>query len=157
MSSVSEFTVCVDINGDTHLVNTGSLIVRSSVYAVAIIEDRLLVIRDRGVSRWDLPGGGIELLESNLEALHREVQEETGLLLDGPVEFLTRVVEHFYDIDSQQGWKSYRSFYRVGVVGDVSGRGNGDDISEVSLLSTGEIAKVVAPTTREVLRAIGCI
>lgn len=40
---------------------------------------RILYIQRRGNKKWALPAGGIELNESLLECLKREVKEETGL------------------------------------------------------------------------------
>jgi 8-oxo-dGTP diphosphatase len=52
------------------------------VGAVVIDDDRLLLIR-RGhgpaAGNWSLPGGRVEFGETMVEALVREVQEETGL------------------------------------------------------------------------------
>ena len=50
----------------------------------AIIKDkngRTLVLRDAGTSYWDLPGGHVQDGEKYLDALHREISEETGLTL----------------------------------------------------------------------------
>ncbi len=61
--------------------------IRVSVYAVLIKNDQVLLCRlseqlglDAG--RWTLPGGGIEFGEPIIEALYREVKEETGLLIE---------------------------------------------------------------------------
>ena len=42
-------------------------------------EGQILFIRRRDNAQWALPAGGIELDESVLDALRREVEEETGL------------------------------------------------------------------------------
>jgi len=59
---------------------------REFVVAAAILLDargRVLLVgndwQGRGNVRWTLPGGVVERYESTLDALHREVLEETGL------------------------------------------------------------------------------
>jgi ADP-ribose pyrophosphatase YjhB (NUDIX family) len=52
------------------------------VYATALIVDeagRILLQRRADFEAWGLPGGVMEPGESLLQALHREVREETGL------------------------------------------------------------------------------
>lgn len=61
---------------------------RVSVYALALHEDRVLLTQlapycTRGGS-WTLPGGGIDHGEQPVEALVREVYEETGLAATDP-------------------------------------------------------------------------
>lgn len=45
-------------------------------------EGRVLLQQRTDNGRWGLPGGAMEFGESILEALHREVQEETGLTIE---------------------------------------------------------------------------
>ncbi|MFF3016907.1 NUDIX hydrolase [Streptomyces sp. NPDC057939] len=60
---------------------------RVSAYAIAVEDDRLLLIRLSDASPvfapglWHLPGGGIDPGEQPVEALSRELREETGLEL----------------------------------------------------------------------------
>ncbi|MEN8040034.1 MAG: NUDIX domain-containing protein [Actinomycetota bacterium] len=60
---------------------------RLSIYGVAVHEDAILLCRIAsgypGEGMWTLPGGGIEWGEHPLDALRREIHEETGLDLGG--------------------------------------------------------------------------
>lgn len=53
--------------------------VRPSVSAVILKERRLLLQQRSDGGQWGLPGGSVEVGESVLQALSREVREETGL------------------------------------------------------------------------------
>lgn len=57
--------------------------IRPSVSAVILNERRELLLQRRSDNgEWGLPGGSVEIGESVTEAILREVQEETGLLVD---------------------------------------------------------------------------
>lgn len=48
----------------------------------------LLVRHTYGKPVWQLPGGGVHRRESLVAALHRELREETGVIVTGPVRLL---------------------------------------------------------------------
>jgi ADP-ribose pyrophosphatase YjhB (NUDIX family) len=52
-------------------------------------DDRVLLVRHTyGAAYWHLPGGGVHRRESIVAALHRELREETGVIVIGPVRLL---------------------------------------------------------------------
>jgi 8-oxo-dGTP pyrophosphatase MutT (NUDIX family) len=127
----SKSYLCRDINGNVHFVKESELVPRSSVYGVITRENEVLLVNDRtGEDKWDLPGGGIEDGEDLETALSREIKEETGMSLRGMSEMVCQFVEYFYDLTSNQGWESTRSFFKVECDGEVVSGGNDDDISE---------------------------
>src|SRR4029078_3250987 len=70
---------------------------RIRVSAILLWHGRILLCRHekRGVERWLLPGWGVRSGETLLQALHRELGEETGLTAGGdeiPVEGPVAVV-----------------------------------------------------------------
>ena len=54
---------------------------RVAVSALIFDGERILLALRRDIDWWNLPGGGMELGETVEEAVHREVREETGLLV----------------------------------------------------------------------------
>jgi 8-oxo-dGTP diphosphatase len=64
---------------------------RPGAYALIVRDNKLLIVDEN--SGWFLPGGGLEEGESPVEALHREVLEETGFEIEAP-ERLTRVCQY---------------------------------------------------------------
>lgn len=68
------------------------LLTRSMTMGVRVAafndEGRIFLVRHTYVSGWHLPGGGIERGEAALEAVHKELQEEGNLVVQGEVELL---------------------------------------------------------------------
>ena len=91
--------LCRDINGDVHIVEQSELVLRTSVYAIIHDDNGLLLVRDRtSDEKWDLPGGGVEPEEEIIDALRREVEEETKLQIVGEPEKICEFTEYFYDV-----------------------------------------------------------
>lgn len=65
-----------------------------AVHGLVEHEGRFLVVRRAASERycpglWDLPGGGVHAGETAVDALRRELAEETGLRVDGIAPLLT--------------------------------------------------------------------
>jgi len=58
---------------------------RHSVSVAAVVtddQDRVLVVQRRDNGKWEIPGGILELAESIHDGVRREVEEETGVLIE---------------------------------------------------------------------------
>ncbi|GAA2982035.1 NUDIX hydrolase [Actinokineospora diospyrosa] len=88
---------------------------RVAAYAVCVEADKILLARwvGRTEKKWTLPGGGIDHGEDPLDAVVREVAEETGYAVR---------VDALLGIDSVR-----RRFERTGLRRALSGAGNATD------------------------------
>lgn len=90
---------------------------RHSVYGICQGEFRKIAIVKIGSKdkfHYDLPGGGIEITESEPEALIREFEEETGLDV-WPLRQMGRAGQFW--INGEQPLNSLSSFYEVEITG----------------------------------------
>lgn len=71
--------ICKDVYGKEYSVNIEDLQQRVGVYAIVIRDDKILLTRQWG--GYGIVGGGVDNGETLQQALVREVQEETGLLV----------------------------------------------------------------------------
>jgi 8-oxo-dGTP diphosphatase len=86
----------------------GTWNLRKRGVAVVIRHGRVLLVKDKGKSKYSLPGGGVHKWERSLQAASRELQEETGLK--------ARKAEY---IGSFSGAVSYHKAFLVEADGDV--------------------------------------
>lgn len=98
---------------------------RIAVYGVVVDSERILLTWFRGNARnracWSLPGGGLEYGESLEDALHREMHEETGLMVElGPI-----LGSHTFTAPEgprpPRPYMSVRTFYEARVLDGVLG------------------------------------
>ena len=95
---------------------------RSLVFAIVESDTKILLVgnRQRGGVRWSLPGGRVDEGESPLQALTREVKEETGLEVINWLKLIytSRIIfrgggsglEWFVEVHQADGWKGELRF-----------------------------------------------
>lgn len=101
---------------------------RISVLGLFIQSDRVLMIHKitgPEPDRWDLPGGGLQAGEPILQALQREIREETGLI-DVQVESLLTIVEGFFPNWRGQLLHSLSIIYKCVVASESAIYATGD-------------------------------
>jgi ADP-ribose pyrophosphatase YjhB (NUDIX family) len=90
------------------------------VRAALIVDDRILLVRERDDARWALPGGWADVGETAGEAVARETREEAGLEV--------RAVKLIALYDRQRRGHpshpeySYKAIFRCDPVGDLAPR-----------------------------------
>lgn len=93
---------------------------RHSVYGICPGEHRKIAIAkitSRDIVQYDLPGGGVETIEAEPEALIREFEEEVGLNV-WPIRHLGRAGQFW--INNEKPLNSLSAFYEVEITGDAS-------------------------------------
>jgi len=94
---------------------------RIRVSAVLRWQDRVLLCRHEKPGRgeyWLLPGGGVNSGESLVNALHRELMEECGILDEIPLEGPVAIVDSI----APQRVAAARHIVHIIFAGDLSGR-----------------------------------
>ena len=107
---LSETLICRDIYGNSVTLPLEKMIFRNSVYGLILNEGELLVVRTRSTGLYAFPGGGIELGEPLAEALHREIQEETGISVEMG-ELATLSEDFFYYNPADEAYHALLLFY----------------------------------------------
>jgi ADP-ribose pyrophosphatase YjhB (NUDIX family) len=75
----SAYVKAVDINGNYHDVSRDEVQWRIHAYGIVVVDNKILLSPQHGDSRYDLPGGKVEIDESVETGLKREIKEETGI------------------------------------------------------------------------------
>ena len=112
---------------------------RSSVTACALVLDdsgRLLLARRAHApfaGKWDLPGGFVEEGEHPLEAMRRELREETGLEVE-PIEFVGVWMDRYSE--NADGEHTLNLYWTARADGDPVAA---DDVDEVGWFARDEL------------------
>lgn len=121
----------------------------TSTRAIIVRDNKLLLVSGDGNGDfWCTPGGRVEYAESLMDALMREVREETGL--DVSVGDIVSVCDF---VDEENGWHRVDLFFRCEIVsGELSGthRDMGGTVNEAKFFTLEEIQSlnVVPPSLK---------
>ncbi len=116
-------------------------------------DDRLLLVRrahDPHGGTWDLPGGFLEEAEHPLDALRRELREETGLEVE-PVDFVGARLDRYGD--GADAATTLNLYWTARVTGGEPEAG--DDAAELRWFARDDLPgddEIGFPNVREVLR-----
>ena len=110
MTEYRKTVECELISGEKRDVPIEELVFRPAVYVLIYNAPKLLLINTKSTGKWFFPGGAIEKGEKTEEALRREVQEETGAILDA-LSFFTFKESFFYYEPHNQGYHNFSLFY----------------------------------------------
>ncbi len=130
---------CVDVFGNKYEFDENEFVDRKSVYGVCIVNNRILLTKDKWAGKWGIPGGGVDINESDYEALSREFIEETGITIAKNIQKLISDVTHFKPEGEVKPWKNMRTIYKVTAIGgDLKVDGNEDEVLEAKFLPVTE-------------------
>lgn len=85
---------------------------RISAYALVIRDGKCLLVKQMGNPSWELPGGGIELIESLRDGVVREAYEETGYRISVPPQPLYVGERNFYGLRDAVYFKNVMLVFR---------------------------------------------
>lgn len=110
MVNKSKSVECELITGEKREVLADKMAFRPAAYAIIYQPPKLLLVNTKSTNKWFFPGGAVEKGEKMETAIRREVQEETGIILDR-LKFFTFKESFFYYEPHDQGYHCFNFFY----------------------------------------------
>jgi len=146
---------CTTWDGKHKQVPKETLIIRPATYGVVEHNDAILLVKSKTLHKWIIPGGGVEKGETLIEALIREVREETAITVTDPILLTFR--EGFFYNSPTTAFQSYRFFYRCTPKGNTKDIRVifDEDVIDVAWISKEKLQKMehnVAPSDWEILK-----
>ena len=117
-----------DVFNNEYTVDSGRLDLSVHLYGIAIKDNKILISPQ--YDGFDFLGGTVKKGETHVETLIREVQEETGYLVE-PTEIAKVYTSFFHHNKRNKDYQSYLIFYFVNIVdGKISDEGFDEDEKE---------------------------
>jgi 8-oxo-dGTP pyrophosphatase MutT (NUDIX family) len=119
------------------------------VRAVVRTEDgKFLLVRHTYTPGWHFPGGGVEKAETAVSALEKELQQETGLELNG-----TPILHGVFH-NSCVSKRDHVLVYRCDVTGRVLSTPTSPEIAEIGYFDLGDLPQDTDPGTIRRMREV---
>ena len=134
---------------------------RPSAYAIIIEDNKILLVKSKGHGKFALPGGAIEINETLLEGLSREVYEETGFRIDKDSTKQVYTGENlFYAEDSDVYFHALLTVYESDLLGSdrKANIQDNDEVEDLSWIPLNDLANEnINETTLNLLKGAGVI
>lgn len=103
-----------DYHRNKYTANKDSLEFDVHVYGIAVKDGKILVSPQ--FDGFDFPGGTAERGENHIDTLKREINEETGYLVE-PTQLINVYTSFFHHPKTGKNYQSYMIFYLIDIVG----------------------------------------
>ncbi len=104
--------------------------------AAVIKDNKILLVREREDNRWTLPGGWADVCETASTGVMREVEEESGYIVDNPR--LIRIKDRaVHDYQPEYPFHIYKLFFLCDLVGGEAKENL--EVSEIGFFAIDEI------------------
>ena len=121
---------------------------RPSAFALIIKNNQILLIKSKMSGLWELPGGGVELNETIMEGLDREVYEETGYKISVTNKHPIYIEDnYFYAPDLDEYFRAIPLVFLAKPKGDNQKAKpvHKDEVAEVKWFNLNKLPKAINP------------
>tara|TARA_A100001391_G_scaffold50702_1_gene30791 strand:- start:5440 stop:5904 length:465 start_codon:yes stop_codon:yes gene_type:complete len=117
--------------------------------AAVIVEGKVLLVRHGYVAGWQMPGGGVDPGETAKQAARREVLEETGYGVDGPM--------RLFGLYHATGYtdRDHVALYLADAAYEATAFVPNREIVEIGWFALGDLPEPMAPGAARRLAEIG--
>lgn len=118
------------------------------VRTAVIVDGRVLLVRHGYVAGWQFPGGGVDPGETAEDAARREVLEETGFAIEGPMQLFGLYHATVYTD------RDHVAFYTARAAREAVAFAPNREIAEIGWFALDDLPETLAPAAARRLEEI---